>query len=525
MNLGKRPVLLVIRDGWGSNHDSEQDAFNAIKLANTPVSDSLSQNWPRTELAACGLDVGVPPGIMGNSEVGHQNIGAGRIVDQEIVRINKAFETGSIRGNKALEGAFSKTKAGGKLHFMGIASDAGVHGLLDHLYGLLTEAKEAGIEQVYIHLFTDGRDTPPHSGKGFIEQAEAKCIELGIGEIASVCGRFWCMDRDNRWERVSKAYNMLTGKIAEATSTSAAKAIADYYQNPTDSSSTGDEFVPPTWITDEAGQPIATIGNGDAVVFYNYRGDRPREITRAFIEDYFTDFDRGEKLDLYYTAMTEWKKGLCENVVFYKPAKMPNILGSYIADKGLTQFRCAETEKYPHVTFFFNDYTEETFDGEDWGMAPSPKVNTYDLAPEMSAEEVKELTKDAILSEKYDFVLVNFANPDMVGHTGNIEAVKAACVKVDSCIGELLEAIDTVDGAALVTADHGNSDQMWDQTVDGPHTAHTLNPVEIVLYGKGCETLKLIQDDRRLADIAPTVLSLMGLEQPAEMTGKNLIEV
>ncbi len=520
MNEGKRPVLLVIRDGWGSNHNSEQDAFNAIKLADTPVSDDLSQNWPRTELAACGLDVGVPEGVMGNSEVGHQNIGAGRIVDQEIVRINKAFETGSIRGNAALEGAFDRAA----LHYMGIASDAGVHGLLDHLYGLLEEAKAAGIEQVYIHAFTDGRDTPPHSGKGFLEQIDSRCAELGIGKIASICGRFWCMDRDNRWERVSKAYRMLTGQEATGTATNASRAIAEYYENPSDNSSVGDEFVPPTWIVDDNGDPIATIGNGDAVVFYNYRGDRPREITRAFIEDGFNDFDRGGKLDLFYVAMTEWKKGLCENVVFLKPEKMPNILGSYIASKGLKQFRCAETEKYPHVTFFFNDYTEEPFEGEDWGMANSPKVNTYDLAPEMSAEEVKELTKDAILSSNYDFILVNFANPDMVGHTGNIEAVKAACSKVDSCIGELLAAIDEVDGAALVTADHGNSDQMWDPTVDGPHTAHTLNPVELVLYGKGCQSLVLDQDNRRLADIAPTVLKLMGLERPAEMTGQCLIQ-
>ena len=524
MNEGKKPVLLVIRDGWGANDCKEQDAYNAIKLADTPVSDNLSQNWPRTQLAACGLDVGVPPDVMGNSEVGHQNIGAGRIVDQEIVRINKAFETGSIRGNKVLKGAFDKSKDGGKLHYMGIVSDAGVHGLLDHLYGLLGEAKNAGIEQVYIHAFTDGRDTPPHSGKGFIEQIEAKCSELGIGKIASVCGRFWCMDRDNRWERVSKAYNMLVGKRTVGTSTSASKALSDYYESPTNDSSIGDEFVPPTSIVDETGHPIANIENGDAVVFYNYRGDRPREITRAFIDDEFSEFERGEKLDLYYVAMTEWKKGLCENVIFLKPKKMRNILGNYLSSQGLTQYRCAETEKYPHVTFFFNDYTEEPFEGEAWGLAYSPKVDTYDEAPEMSAEEVKELTKNAILSGKYDFILVNFANPDMVGHTGNIEAVKLACVKVDHCIGELLEAIDQVNGAALVTADHGNSDQMWDPTINGPHTAHTLNPVELVIYGKGCEYLSLVQEDRRLADIAPTVLELMGLEKPAEMTGICLIE-
>ncbi len=524
MNQGKRPVLLVVRDGWGTNHNHKHEAYNAIKLADTPVSDDLTANWPRTELAACGIDVGVPAGVMGNSEVGHQNIGAGRIVDQEIVRINKAFETLSIRENKTLAKAFDRAKAGGKLHLMGIVSDAGVHGLLDHLYGLLIEAKAAGVETVYIHAFTDGRDTPPQSGLSFIEQIESKCREIGIGQIASVCGRFWSMDRDNRWERVSKAYYMLTGAKAENTATSAEEAVSQYYENPADSSSVGDEFIPPTWIIDENGDPLAPIQNGDTVVFYNYRGDRPREITRAFIEADFQEFDRGEKLELFYAAMTEWKKGLCQNVVFLKPEKMSNILGAYLADKGLNQYRCAETEKYPHVTFFFNDYTEDPFEGEDRGLANSPKVTTYDLAPEMSAMEVKELTKAAILSGKYAFILVNFANPDMVGHTGNIEAVKAACSKVDQCLGELLEAVDQVNGAAIVTADHGNSDQMWDPTVDGPHTAHTLNPVELVVYGKGCESFKLVQEDRKLADIAPTIIDLMGLEKPPEMTGISLIK-
>jgi 2,3-bisphosphoglycerate-independent phosphoglycerate mutase len=523
MNQGKRPVLLVVRDGWGANHNHEQDAYNAIKLADTPVSDNLSAIWPRTELAACGLDVGVPPGVMGNSEVGHQNIGAGRIVDQEIVRINKAFETGAIRENETLAKAFNRAKSGGKLHLMGIVSDAGVHGLLEHLYGLLREAKAAGVEKAFIHAFTDGRDTPPRSGLSFIRQIESKCQEIGIGQIASVCGRFWSMDRDNRWERVSKAYYMLTSQKAESSAASAEEAVSRYYDNPADSSSEGDEFIPPTWITGSNGDPMASIENGDTVIFYNYRGDRPRELTRAFIEDGFQEFDRGEKLNIFYVAMTEWQKGLCENVVFLKPKKMPNILGAYLADKGLRQYRCAETEKYPHVTFFFNDYTEEPFEGEDRGLANSPKVNTYDLAPEMSAEEVKELTKAAILSGKYAFILVNFANPDMVGHTGNIEAVKTACAKVDQCLGELLNAIDQVDGAAIVTADHGNSDQMWDPTVNGPHTAHTLNPVELVVYGKGCENLDLAQEDRRLADIAPTVLDLMGLDKPSEMTGRSLI--
>ena len=525
MSQAKKPVLLVIRDGWGANHNAAQDAYNAIKLARVPVSNRLSAEWPRTELAASGLDVGVPAGVMGNSEVGHQNIGAGRIVDQEIVRINKAFTDGAVRGNKALEGAFARAKSGGKLHYMGIASDAGVHGLLEHLYGLVNEAKVAGISQVYIHLFTDGRDTPPHSGRGFAEQVEAKLAEMGLGQIASVCGRFWCMDRDNRWDRVQKAYDMLVGRQAGATATSAVQAIQTYYDNPTSSSATGDEFVAPTWILRPDGQPIATIADGDAVVFYNYRGDRPRELAKAFIEDGFSAFDRGPKLDLFFVAMTEWQKGLCPNVLFFKPEKMKNVLGAYLADRGLTQFRCAETEKYPHVTFFFNDYREEPFPGEDRGMASSPKVSTYDLAPEMSAEEVKDLTKAAILSGKYDFLLVNFANPDMVGHTGNLDAVVKACEKVDACIGELLQAIDQMGGAALVTADHGNADQLWDPTVDGPHTAHTLNPVEAVVYGQGLKGRSLLNDgNRRLADIAPTLLALLNLPIPPEMTGQNLLQ-
>ena len=523
MKLEKRPVLLVIRDGWGANHNHDHDAFNCVKQANIPVSNRLSENWPRTELAACGLDVGVPVGVMGNSEVGHQNIGAGRIVDQEVVRITKAFETGSIRGNETLQAAFDRVKAGGHLHLLGIVSDAGVHGLLEHLYGLLIEATAAGLDEVYIHAFTDGRDTSPHSGLGYIQQVEAKCAELGIGKIASVCGRFWSMDRDNRWERVSQAYHMLTGKEAGNTAGSAAEAVQHYYDNPLDSSRTGDEFVPPTWVVDQTGAPLATIGNGDSVVFYNYRGDRPREITRAFIEEGFAEFDRGEKLDLFYAGMTDYKKDMLDHIIFPRVGKMANILGSYLADQSMTQFRCAETEKYPHVTFFFNDYREEPFPGEEWGMAPSPKVTTYDLAPEMSAEEVKELTKAAILSTKYDFMLVNFANPDMVGHTGSMEAVKKACEKVDNCLGQLLEAIDAAGGVALVTADHGNCDQMWDPTVDGPHTAHTLNPVELVVYGKGCESLKLISSDARLADIAPTVLHFLGLDKPLEMTGQNLV--
>jgi 2,3-bisphosphoglycerate-independent phosphoglycerate mutase len=520
-----KPVMLVIRDGWGSNHNPDHDKFNAIKLANTPCSDKLSSEWPRTELRASGLDVGLPVGVMGNSEVGHQNIGAGRIVDQEIVRIDKAFVTGSIASNESLQAAFDNVKTKkSALHLMGLASDAGVHSMLPHLYGLIQLAKDSGIENIFIHAFMDGRDTPPKSGAGFLDELTSKCNEMGIGKIATLSGRFWAMDRDNRWERVEKAYNCLTGRHIESTAHSAAEAIQHYYANPISPTQNSDEFALPTQILSEDGSPVGTISNGDTVLFFNFRGDRPRELTRAFINEDFDGFDRGEKLDIHYTTLTEYEKGLCENVVFRKPVKMVNVLGSYVSDQGLNQFRCAETEKYPHVTFFFNDYRDETFPGENWEMAPSPKeVATYDLKPEMSAAEVCAKTKAAIISGKYAFILVNFANPDMVGHTGSLDAAKKACEVVDDCLRQLLEAIDQVGGKALITADHGNSDQLWNPEVNAPHTQHTLNPVEAVIYGDGCAELKL-DDSGRLADIAPTILSLMGLSQPSEMTGESLIQ-
>lgn len=516
--------MLVIRDGWGSNHNTEHDAYNAIKLANTPCSDALSAQWPRTEIAACGLDVGLPEGVMGNSEVGHQNIGAGRIVDQEIVRINKAFETGSVNDNEVIQAAFENVKSkSSALHLMGLASDAGVHAMLPHLYGLLKLAKDNGITEVFIHAFTDGRDTPPKSGLGFIQEVEKQCAEIGVGKIATVAGRFWAMDRDNRWDRVQKAYDCLTGRNIEKTVPSAEVAIQNYYDNPLDASRNSDEFVVPTQVQDANGAPIATIGNGDSVIFYNFRGDRPRELTRAFINDDFDGFDRGEKLDLFYAIMTEYEKGLCENVIFRKPPKMANTLGMFVSEQGIPQFRCAETEKYPHVTFFFNDYRDDPFEGEDWGMAPSPKdVATYDQKPEMSAAHVCSLTKEAILSGKYGMIVVNFANTDMVGHTGDLQACIQAAETVDGCLKELLEALDEMGGQALITADHGNSDQMWNPEVDAPHTQHTLNPVEVVVYGEGCRDLTL-KSEGRLADIAPTILKLMKLEQPAEMTGESLI--
>jgi 2,3-bisphosphoglycerate-independent phosphoglycerate mutase len=413
---------------------------------------------------------------------------------------------------------------GSKLHLMGIVSDAGVHGMLEHLYGILRQAKEDGVTQVFIHAFTDGRDTPPQSGIGYVQQVDAKCAEIGVGRIASVCGRFWAMDRDNRWERVQQAYDMLTGRKAAATALNATAAIQSYYDTPLTATQVGDEFVPATWIVGADGRPVATIGNGDAVLFYNYRGDRPRELTRAFVMDGFKDFDRGAKLDLYYATMTEYESGLPVNVISPKPEKLKNILGEVVANAGIGQFRCAETEKNPHVTFFFNNYRKEPFAAEDRACPASPKVATYDLKPEMSEPDVARLATEAIVSGKYGLIVVNFANPDMVGHTGSLEAAIKAVEATDRGVGELLAALETVSGSAVILADHGNCEQMWDPAHNSPHTSHTLNPVELFVVGPGYtrENTRM-RSGGRLADVAPTVLQLLGLQKPAEMTGESLI--
>ena len=418
MSTHLKPVLLVIRDGWGKNPDPTQDKYNAVAQAAKPCDDRLQATCPRTMIAASGLDVGLPDGIMGNSEVGHENIGAGRIVDQELVRLNKLFLEDQLANKQVWRTLVERVKSKGtKLHLMGIVSNAGVHGMLEHLYGLLIKAKAEGInpDSVFIHAFTDGRDTPPMSGLGYIQQVEAKCRELGIGKIATVCGRFWAMDRDNRWERVQQAYDMLTGRQAVATALSASAAMENYYAHPLTETQKGDEFVPATWVVDAEGKPVATFADGDSVLFYNYRGDRPREITKAFVMDEFAGFDRGAKLDLFYATMTEYEKGLPVQVISPKPEKLKNILGEVVAAAGISQFRCAETEKNPHVTFFFNNYRGEPFPGEDRACPASPKVATYDMQPEMSASEVTAAAKAAILSGKYGLLVVNYANPDMVG--------------------------------------------------------------------------------------------------------------
>ena len=521
------PVLLVIRDGWGKNPDPSQDPCNATVLARKPCDDSLHARYPVTLVKASGLDVGLPDGVMGNSEVGHENIGAGRIVDQELVRLNKLFSEKRLATNPVWRALIERVKSRkSRLHLMGIVSDAGVHGMLEHLYGLLRQAKADGLgaDQIYIHAFTDGRDTPPTSGLGYVRQVEEQCRAIGVGRIATVCGRFWAMDRDNRWERVQKAYDMLSGRGAVATAPSAAAAVQQYYDKPEGPSQTGDEFVPATWITGADGKPVATFANGDGVLFYNYRGDRPREITKAFVLDGFKDFDRGPKLDLFYATMTEYESGLPVQVVSPKPAPLKNILGQVVSDAGLAQFRCAETEKNPHVTFFFNNYRKDPFPGEDRACPASPKVATYDLQPEMSAAEVTKAAKAAILSGKYALVVVNYANPDMVGHTGSLPATTKAVDATDAGVGELLAALAQMKGRAVVLADHGNAEQMWDPTINGPHTAHTLNLVEVFVVGDTFAAGKTkMRTGGRLADIAPTVLDLMGLPKPAEMTGESLI--
>lgn len=524
MNQIFKPVVLIIRDGWGENHNPEEDHCNAVKLANTPVSDALKNECPRTEIEASGLAVGLPEGIMGNSEVGHQNIGAGRVVDQEIVRINKGIASGSVAESPALKKAFSNVlEHGSNLHLMGLVSDAGVHSMLDHLFGILQTAKEAGIQNVYLHAFTDGRDTGPFTGKGFIESIESFMSKHAIGKIASISGRYWSMDRDNRWDRVQRAYDVLIGKEISSAFNSAIEAIEYHYEHPESETTKGDEFCPPSIILNAEGKPLAPIKDKDSVLFFNFRGDRPRELTKAFIDDEFEGFDRGTPKDIFYLTMTEYQKGLCPNVIFLKPEKMESILGAYVSDRGIPQFRCAETEKFPHVTFFFNDYREEPFPLEDRVLVQSPKdCATYDEKPEMSAFEVRDAAVKAIESQKYGLIIINFANPDMVGHTGVIEACEKACEVVDACVGDLLKSVDAVGGRALITADHGNSDKLWNESTDSAHTAHTLNPVEVIVYGRETSALKL-RDSGCLGDIAPTLLELMDLPKPDAMTGDSLI--
>ncbi len=520
--VAKRPVVLIIRDGWGKNPFPEWNHANAVHLAKHPVADRLLAEYPNVLIKTSGFDVGLPEGTMGNSEVGHQNIGAGRIVDQESVRITKAIRNGEFYSNPALNEAVDNAlKHGSKLHLFGIVSDAGVHGLLEHLYGCLELCRRKGLNRVYLHAFTDGRDSPPSYGIDYIGQVEAKMKELGVGQVASVSGRYYAMDRDNRWPRVEKAYRAIVFGDAPRFRT-AADAIRHYYDNPTEPNMSGDEFITPSVIVDDAGQPLATVQDNDSIIFYNYRGDRPRELTKAFVLPDFSGFDRGQRLKVHYTTMTAYEQGLPVAVAYPKPPKMVNILGEYAAAKGLRQFRCAETEKFPHVTFFFNDYREQPFPGEDRQIIPSPKVSTYDQQPEMSAYGITDEVVNRINSQQYDLIVVNFANGDMVGHTGVLDAAVKAVEHVDICCGRILDAVQKQGGCAIVTADHGNCEQMVDPATGGPHTAHTTYDVELIVVDDRMKG-KRLREGGRLADVAPTLLHMAGLDKPAEMDGTSLI--
>ncbi len=510
--MSKKPVVLMILDGFGLNDNHEA---NAVYAAKTPNIDRLMAECPWQKGYASGLAVGLPDGQMGNSEVGHMNMGAGRIVYQELTRITKEIEDGDFFENEALKSAFENAKKNNSsVHMYGLVSDGGVHSHNTHIYGLLEMAKRMGVDKVYVHAFLDGRDTAPTSGLGFVKELESKMAELGVGKVASLSGRFYAMDRDNRWDRVEKAYRNLTEGNGVAA-TSATEALqASYDQDVTD------EFVLPTTIMED-GKPVATIQDGDSVICFNFRPDRAREITRTFCMDEFDGFDRGARKNVTYVCFTEYDVTIPNKEVAFKKVELKNTFGEFLAANGKTQARIAETEKYAHVTFFFNGGVEEPNLNENRILVNSPKVATYDLQPEMSAPEVCDKLCDAITSDQYDVIVINFANPDMVGHTGIIEAAVKAVETVDTCVGRAVEALKSVDGVMFICADHGNCEQMVDYETGAPWTAHTTNPVPFILVN--ADPSYGLAEGGKLCDIIPTLIELMGMEQPAEMTGHSLL--
>ena len=524
----QQPAVLIIRDGWGQNPDPTMNAFNAILQANTPFADSLFIEWPTTLIGTSGLQVGLPDETMGNSEVGHQNIGAGRIVPQELVRLNLAVRGGLFKTNDVLKKAFERGCGDRSLHIVGLVSDGKVHSDINHLFALLDAAPKGCT--VFIHVITDGRDCSPTTGLGFVESVEEKITGTNA-RIASIMGRYYAMDRDNRWDRVALAFETMTSN--SKSSTTPVNAVREYYENPTETQMSGDEFVSPTQIVDANNEPIGLVQDGDAVIFFNYRGDRPRELSRAFVldDDAWSDvdgggFDRGKQYsDLYFVTMTNYESDLpVSAVAFDKPKPMKNILGGVIEKQGLTQFRCAETEKFPHVTFFFNDYREEPFIGESRLLVPSPTdVSTYDQKPEMSAEGVCVGVLEQLASDNCPaLIIVNFANGDMVGHTGNLPAIIRAVEVVDECTKRITEATLAMGGSLLITADHGNAERTWNTKTNGPDTAHTTYDVPLHIVGdrwKGKE----IREGGILADIAPTLLTFLDVAKPDEMSGKSLV--
>ncbi|MBF0988078.1 MAG: 2,3-bisphosphoglycerate-independent phosphoglycerate mutase [Clostridiales bacterium] len=509
--MSKKLTMLMILDGFGENPNNEG---NAVNLAKKPNIDKLRKICPVSHIDASGAAVGLPDGQMGNSEVGHTNIGAGRIVYQKLTKITKSIEDGDFFSIPEFTEAIENVKKNNsKLHIMGLLSDGGVHSHQRHLYGLLELAKRKGLDNnVFIHAFMDGRDTLPASGEGYIQELQEKMKEKGVGKIATLSGRYYAMDRDKRWDRVEKAYNALV-KGEGVLAKDPIQAIEESYQQ-----EIFDEFVVPTVITDANDQPLAKIESGDSVIFFNFRPDRARQLTRAIVDDKFDGF-KTDKLDIDFVCMTEYDDTMPNVKIAFKPEELTNTFGEVVSKLGKKQLRIAETEKYAHVTFFFNGGREEPYPGEDRILVNSPKVATYDLQPEMSAYEVTEKVVEAINSEKYDTIILNFANTDMVGHTGNIDAAIKAVEAVDKCVGEIVEAVQKQNGVLLITADHGNAEQMIDYQTGEPLTSHTTNLVPLILVGMENVELK----DGRLCDLTPTMLDIMEEQKPKEMTGESLL--
>jgi len=504
----------MILDGWGIN---PQSADNAVAIAGTPFLEKMMATYPVTRLHTSGQAVGLPDGIMGNSEVGHLNIGAGRVIYQSLLRIDQAIADGSFAANQVITAALDKAAVNqGTLHLMGLVSDGGVHSHLSHLIALLDAAKARGLERVYVHAILDGRDTPPESGSGYVAELQAHLDKIGVGAIATICGRYYAMDRDKRWDRIQKAFNLYTRGDGIPADDPVAAIQAAYERDETD------EFVKPIFLTDGNGNPLTTVTDDDAIIFFNFRADRAREITRAFTDPNFTEFERPERPRLSdYVCMTQYDEQFTLPMA-YPPVHHENILGQIVSEKGLAQLRIAETEKYAHVTYFFNGGEEEPFANEDRCLIPSPRdIPTYDYKPEMSAPAVTAEVLERINSDRYDLIVLNFANMDMVGHTGVLDAAIKACRTVDACAAQIVDRMLSKQGTVLITADHGNAEEMVD-AAGNPHTAHTLNPVRLILVDDKRKSAQL--KEGRLADIAPTILDIMGLKKPAEMTGQSLIE-
>jgi len=511
-------TALIILDGWGLNPDEDH---NAVAIADTPTMDRITSEYPSTTLLTSGREVGLPRGLMGNSEVGHLNLGAGRVVTQAMAHIEERIDDGSFLTNEALVTSIDRVRTDGKLHLMGLVSDGGVHSWPTHYLGLLKMAKKSGLspERVFIHVFLDGRDTPPTSGLDRVRDLIDATQDIGVGHVASVCGRYYAMDRDQRWERTQRAYDLLTIGDGVHTNDPLAAIQASYSKGVTD------EFVEPTTIVSNDGRPLATIDDEDSVIFFNFRGDRPRQLTRAFTLDEFDGFERRKLPSVHYTTLTRYEQDVPVDGIAYPPdvlsQDMPMIFGETVSRAGKKQLRIAETEKYAHVTFFFNGQREEPFEGESRILVPSPKdVPTYDHKPEMSAPEIADRLVDAIQSDTFDTVVCNFANPDMVGHTGVLTAAVSAVSTVDHCLSRVLDAVSAVGGRAIVTADHGNAEQMIHYTTGDPHTAHTTNEVPFVLVDSSFGGT--LREGSALCDVAPTLLGMMGVPRPPEMTGHDI---